>query len=267
MAMIEVNGTQIHYRDEGPKDAPAIVFSTSMFFDVNMFEEQAKAFADRYRVVRYDHRGQGDSAPAPRAALDMDTLTEDTAQLIDALGIKKCCFVGNSMGGFIGLRLAARRPDVIASAMILGSSADAEVSVEAMDAVVEVILNDGMEPVIEDVLYFMLGDTTLNDPSRSAIKQRVVKMLESRTPNYADSVWNIAHRKPITDELGDINVPVWVVAGDEDHTYPPDHSERIVNGITGAKYFLMENTGHVHAMERPDAVTELLGQHLEEVGL
>ena len=267
MATIDVNGTSLHYLDEGPKDAPAIVFSNSMFFDVNMFAEQAEAFGDRYRVVRYDHRGQGGSAKAPRDQLDMDTLSEDTAAFIEALGIQKCCFVGNSMGGFIGLRLAARRPDLIASAIILGSSADAEVSVEAMDAVVEVIENKGMQPVIDDVLYFMLGDTTLNDPSRAPIKKRVTQMLESRTPDYANAVWNIAHRKPVLDELANINVPVWVVAGAEDHTYPPDHSQRIVDTINGAKYILMAEAGHVHAVERPDAVNEVLGEHLLATGL
>jgi 3-oxoadipate enol-lactonase len=148
----------------------------------------------------------------------------------------------------------------------MGSSADAEVSLEAMDAVVEVIEQNGVSPVVEDVLYFMLGDTTLNDPDRAATKQRVTKMLESRTPDYAHSVWNIAHRSPVTDELANIGVPVLVVAGDEDHTYPPDHSQRIVDGIAGAKYELMTQTGHVHAVERPDAVNALLKTHLVDTG-
>ncbi|MDC3402195.1 alpha/beta hydrolase [Alphaproteobacteria bacterium] len=267
MTTIDINGTQINYIDEGPKDAPAIVFSNSMFFDVSMFEEQAKAFSDRYRVVRYDHRGQGGSAKDTRDKLDMDTLADDTAALIEALGLEKCCFVGNSMGGFIGLRLAARRPDLIASAVILGSSADAEVSVEAMDAVTEVIEQNGVSPVVDDVLYFMLGDTTLNDPARAPIMERVTKMLESRTADYANAVWNIAHRKPVNDELAKIKVPVWVVAGSEDHTYPPDHSQRIADGIKNSKYVLMEKTGHVHAVERPDAVNQLLSEHLAATGL
>ena len=61
------------------------------------------------------------------------------------------------MGGFIGLRLAARRSDIVKSAVILGSSADAEVSAGEMDAVVEVMLKHGIEPVLEDILFFMLG--------------------------------------------------------------------------------------------------------------
>ena len=62
-------------------------------------------------------------------------------------------------------------------------------------------------------------------------------------------------------------MPVWVVAGSEDHTYPPEHSQRIADGIENAKYILMEQTGHVHAVERPDAVNEVLGEHLLAVGL
>ena len=83
MPLIDINGTQINYLDEGLKSAPAIILSTSMFFDVDMFEEQAKTFADRFRVIRYDHRGQN-SAPSPRSLLDMETLTKDVEALIEA---------------------------------------------------------------------------------------------------------------------------------------------------------------------------------------
>jgi pimeloyl-ACP methyl ester carboxylesterase len=51
-----------------------------------MFEEAAAALADSHRVVRYDHRGQGASARAPREQLDMDTQAQDAAALIEALG-------------------------------------------------------------------------------------------------------------------------------------------------------------------------------------
>ena len=121
MATIEVNGTTVNYVDEGPRDAPALLFSQSMFFDHRMFAAQAAAFSDRYRIVRYDLRGQGDSQRHPRELLDMDTQTEDAVALIDALGLRDVTFVGNSMGGFIGLRLAARHGDRIRSAVVMGT--------------------------------------------------------------------------------------------------------------------------------------------------
>lgn len=265
MPKLAVNGTELHYLDEGPRDAPVVVCSPSMFFDVDMFSAQAAALSDRYRVVRYDHRGQGGSARAPREQLDMDTLSEDAASLIEALHAAPCTFVGNSMGGFIALRLAARRPDLIRSIVVMGSSADEEEQSDSMDQLVDAMLEQGIEPVLDGVLYFMLGDTTLSDPSRSETLAAVKSMLLTRTPEYAHAAWNIAHRKPVLDELASIDCPTLVVAGTEDHTYPPPKSEQIARLIPHAKLEYMERTGHVHAVESPEAVHALLEAHLREL--
>jgi 3-oxoadipate enol-lactonase len=263
MPTIDVNDTTLHYVDEGPRGAHALVMSPSMFFDTRMFSRQAAAFSDRFRVVRYDHRGQGESARDARERLDMDTLSADAAALIEELGLGPCTFVGNSMGGFVGLRLAARRPDLLASAVLMGTSADVEEQAEEMDGLVEVLEQQGMEPVLDGVLHFMMGDTTLTDPSRAEVLAEVTALLRSRTPEYAHAAWNIAHRAGVLDELADIRVPVLVVAGTEDHTYPPHKSEQIVDLTPGAVLEVMERTGHVHAVENPDAVNALLERHLE----
>ena len=262
MPMIAVNGTDIFYLDEGPRDAPALVFSASMFFDADMFSAQADAFSEEYRVIRYDHRGQGRSARAPRDQLDMDTLAEDAAALIEALGAAPCTFVGNSMGGFIALRLAARRPELIRSIVVMGSSADAEDHPEEMDRLVEVVKEHGVAPALEPVLHFMLGDTTLTAPERAPILESVKALLLSRTPEYADAAWQIAHRKSVLEEIGAIARPTLIVAGTEDHTYPPHKSERMAALIPGSKLIRMEKTGHVHAVENPSAVNAALREHL-----
>lgn len=266
MPTIDVNGTTLNYADDGPKDAHALVCSPSMFFDTRMFAAQAEEFSDRYRVIRYDHRGQGDSARDSRGNLDMDTLFEDAAALIESLGVQGATFVGNSMGGFIGLRLAARRPDLIGSALLMGTSADVEEAAESMDQLAGALREHGIAAVLDPVMYFMLGDTTLTDPSRAEILAGVKELLLTRGPEYADSVWNIAHRKPVLDELADITVPLWVVAGSEDHTYPPPKAEQIANAVPGSRLIPMERTGHVHALENPDEVNRVLREHLEAIG-
>jgi 3-oxoadipate enol-lactonase len=262
MPTLEVNGTTIHYVDEGPRDAPALLFSPSMFFDHRMFAAQAAALSDRFRIVRYDNRGQGESQRHPRERLDMDTQAQDAAAMIEALGLRDVTFVGNSMGGFIGLRLAARRPDLLRSAVVMGTSADAEEQADAMDELIVALQEHGMAPVLDGVLQFMMGDTTLTDPSRAQTLAEVRALLESRTPEYADAAWHIAHRPAILDELKDIRIPLTVVAGTEDHTYPPHKSEQIVAGVPHAELVVMERTGHVHALENPEAVNAVLEAHL-----
>ena len=121
--------------------------------------------------------------------------------MIEALGLRDVTFVGNSMGGFIGLRLAARHPDLLRSLVVLGTSADIEEQAEGMDALAAVVAEQGIEPVIDGVLYFMLGDTSLTDPSRADVLVSARATVASRTPEYADAAWHIAHRPAILDEL------------------------------------------------------------------
>ena len=119
--------------------------------------------------------------------------------------------------------------------------------------------------MIDGVLQFMMGDTTLTDPSRAGVLAAVTELLSSRTPEYADAAWNIAHRKGILDELPGIRVPLLVIAGTEDHTYPPPKSEQIAALVPGARLEYMQRTGHVHAVENPEAVNRVLEAHLSKL--
>src|SRR5450432_293367 len=159
MATIDVNRTTLHYTIDAPPTpgAETIVFSHSLFFDTRMFAAQVARFSRSHRVVCYDHRGQGQSAAAPRAELDMNTLTDHAAALIEALGLAPCTFVGNSMGGFVALRLAARRPELLRSAVVLGSAASAEAQADAFDELSATLSAGGVAPVLDIIAHIMLG--------------------------------------------------------------------------------------------------------------
>ena len=90
-----------------------------------MFADQISVLRSRLRCVAYDHRGQGQSPPSP-TPFDMETLYEDAVALIEKLALGPVHFVGLSMGGFIGMRLAARRPELVRSLVLIDTAADAE---------------------------------------------------------------------------------------------------------------------------------------------
>src|SRR6516165_10646028 len=107
---VKANGISINYQIDGPEHAPWLVFSNSLATSLSMWDEQAAALKDRFRVLRYDQRGHGGTdAPAGRYAFD--TLLDDALALMDALGIAKANFSGLSMGGATALGLAERRSD------------------------------------------------------------------------------------------------------------------------------------------------------------
>src|SRR5262249_22014148 len=111
MPRIVVNGANLHYEDTGPGREP-IVFAHGLLWSGRMFEAQVAALKGRYRCITFDFRGQGQSE-ITRSGYDMDTLADDARALIEALGIAPCHFLGLSMGGFVAMRLAARRPELI----------------------------------------------------------------------------------------------------------------------------------------------------------
>jgi 3-oxoadipate enol-lactonase len=199
MAMIDVNGTTLAYDETGPNDATAIVFSHSLFLDRHMFDYYLANLSSNYRVVTYDHRGQGESATAPLEELDMDTLTADAAALIQALDLGPCHFAGNSMGGFISLRLAARRPDLLRSAIALNSSAEVEHELAAFEPLVEAMKTTGTDELIDALMHIMFGDTSIAQQTPQAKHWRSHMLA---LPNsIGNSAHQVIHRRAILDEL------------------------------------------------------------------
>lgn len=266
MPTIDVNGTSLYYEDQGPKDAPALVMSHSLFFDHRMFDHQAEALSDRFRIIRYDDRDQGKSARTDLSIVDMDTLTDDAIALIERLGVAPCFLAGNSMGGFIALRVAARRPDLLQGCIVLGSSAEEEYKFEDFQPLVEGVRANGTEPFIEQLMYIMFGDDYLADPAktdeRGIWRQRMLDL----GSDIARSADGVIRRKEVLSELKNCNVPLLVVAGEQDHAYPPERSEKIAETAGNARLVVVPGAGHSVSMERYEEVNQHLLKFLEEYG-
>jgi 3-oxoadipate enol-lactonase len=260
MATIDVNGTTLAYDEAGRKDATAIVFSHSLFFDRHMFEYFLANFSSDYHVVAYDHRGQGESAQARLEQLDMDTLTADAAALIEALDLGPCHFVGNSMGGFIALRLAARRPDLLRSAVALNSSAEEEHQLAAFEPLVEAAKQTGTAGLIDVLMYIMFGDTSIAEETPAAKHWRLHML--SLPNSIGNSAHQVIHRRSIMDELASACVPVLAIAGDEDHAYPPPISSANIADATGGRHLTVAAAGHSVSVEQPEIVAQHLREHL-----
>jgi len=264
MARIEVNGTVLSYEDRGC-GREAVVFSHGLLMSGRMFEAQAAALSGPYRVITYDHRGQGRSEVAEHG-YDMDTLTDDAAALIEALGAAPCHFVGLSMGGFVGLRLAARRPELIRSLTLLATSAEAEHpdSAGRYRWLARIAGWVGFRPLVGRILPILFGHSWLADPThaeeRALWRQRLATNDRRGTLRAARGV---IERAGVVDELANIAAPTLIVVGDEDRATPPPRARRIAEGIGHARLERLAGCGHSPTVERPDAVTALLREFLE----
>ena len=105
--IIKVNGVDIAYHFDGPKDGPVLLVANSLMANSSMWDGNVPALADRYRVLRYDKRGHGGSGLSA-GPYTIAQLADDAIGLLDALGIQKAHFMGLSIGGMIGQQLGAR---------------------------------------------------------------------------------------------------------------------------------------------------------------
>lgn len=257
MPDIHVNGAQLHYEEAG-SGPETVVFAHGLLFDRRIFEHQVAALSERYRCIAFDFRGHG-ASEVTRGGYDMDTMAADAAALIEALEAAPCHFVGLSMGGFVGLRLAVRRPELVRSLALLDTSADPEPRenlprYRRLNLVARLF---GLRVVAGRVMPIVFGRTTMTE------RRDLVELWRDRIANQSRrgitrAVVGVTGRDGVADLLGRVQVPTLVVVGEEDVATTPEKAERLRDGIAGAELVVVPGAGHMSTIERPEAVTRAL---------
>lgn len=272
MPTLSVNGATVAYSDTGaPKarpDAPTVVFGHGLLFSKWMFGAQIAALRADYRCIALDWRGQGDS-PATESGYDMDTLSVDAIGLIEQLAGAPVHWVGLSMGGFVGQRIAARRPELIRSLVLLDTSAGPEFRRAAVQdrALANLYRFVGMTSLLrKQVEKIMFAPTFYRDPAKRALIEDWVDQLRRIDRNgIRKAVLGVADRLGVTDEIGSITAPTLVIVGADDVPTPVKCSQKIAELIPGARLEIVPYCGHSSSIEQPEAVTMLIKPFLAEV--
>ncbi|QIB65098.1 alpha/beta fold hydrolase [Kineobactrum salinum] len=262
MPTIGVNGTTLYYRDNGAVNLPPLLCLHSLFLDGTMFDELAQVAEGRYRVLRPDFRGQGRSAAVTAEVIDMDILARDIEAFIESLGLKQVNAVVQSMGGDVILRLAARRPELFHSLVLLGTSARGEPPEQL--AFVEGFLDAAsaagfVGEHLEILLAIMFGETTRSDPAKSD----VVEYWRSRMQALPLALWpamrGVVYRSGVVDSLPLIPTPSLVISGAEDKVRPGEWADEMAHGLPNVKHIRLPRVGHSVILEAPErAIPEIM---------
>lgn len=267
MPTIEVNGTTLYYEDTGSgSTGETIAFSHGLLWGTELFAPQIAALRGRYRCIAWDHRGQGRSAADHRHAIGIELVWHDAARLLERLAGGPVHFCGLSMGGFVGMRMAAFRPDLVRSLVLLETSADPEPieNVGRYRTLVAAVRLLGPRAVIGRVRPIMLGRSILADPARRAEVGRYAALMARRRDVWR-AVNGVIDRAPVHGELRRITAPTLVVVGEEDMATPPDKAERIAEAVPGARLARIPRAGHSSPVEEPAAVTAVISDFLTEL--
>ena len=263
MPSLTVNGAQIYYEEHG-SGPETIVFSHGLLMSGDMFARQVESLARRYRCICYDHRGQARSE-VTKSGYDMDTLTADAASLIRELGAAPCHFVGLSMGGFVGLRLAIDYPDLLKSLILMDTSADPEPEDNKGPYRKLAFIGRwfGFRPVIKPLMGIMFGRTFLADPAKAAERERWKNhLLQLKRTGTSRAAHAVIDRQGVYDRLGRIQTPTLVLVGDEDVATVPAKAERLHQAISGSRLAVIPGAGHSSSIEQPGLVTRAIEDFL-----
>jgi pimeloyl-ACP methyl ester carboxylesterase len=263
--MLTVNGASLYYEEHG-SEPQNIVFSHGCLLSCRMFDAQAAAFKDRARCVAFDFRGQGRSETT-RGGYDMDTLTEDAAALIQQLGLGPCHWVGSSMGGFVGLRLAVRHASLLRSLVLVGSSATREPHPWRYRMLNLLARCLGVRAVTRLVMPVQFSPRFLHDPARAEDRQKWYDRIASNSRiGGTRAVAGLIARLDFSEYLESVRVPTLIVAGEQDQAIPSEESRKMHARIAGSELVIIPGAGHAVTIEEPEAVNAALSRFLDRVG-
>ena len=261
---IRCNGADLAYEDSGGVH-PTVLFSHGLLYSRRMWDRQVAELRSGFRCIGYDHRGQGESEMSA-TGLDMDTLTLDAVALVESLGIAPVHFVGHSMGGFVGMRIAARRPELVRSLVLIDSSAGPEPAenlprYRRLEGVARWI---GTWVVAGKVEAIMHGATARRDPARAAeLRTWRDDLLHLDPEPMIRAVEGVLQREAAFPLLPAIRCPTLVVVGEEDTATVPAKSVELAAGIAGARLVRIPRAGHLSPIDAPEAVTAELRTFLD----
>ena len=250
----------VHYRDDGPKDGPPVVFANSLGTDLRLWDQVAALLPAGLRLIRYDKRGHGLSAcpPGPYA---MGALVRDAEALVDHLKLREVVFVGLSIGGMIAQGLAVKRLDQVRAIVISNTGAKIGTR-ESWAERIEAVRGGGIEAIADAVM-----ERWFSKAFRATPELALWRAMLTRQPaeGYAGCAAAIAGAD-FYSTTASLSLPTLAIAGSEDTATPPDLVRETAALVKGARFHLIRGAGHLPCVEKPAEYAEVLGGFLKEIG-
>jgi len=263
---IVINNLTVSYSDQGPDDAPIIIFIHGFPLNKSMWDIQVETLKKNYRVITYDIRGHGNSDPGIDEFF-IELFVNDLLRFIKKLGIEKSILCGLSLGGYIALNAVLKYPDRF-DGLILNDTqciADTpEIRENRCNAIIR-IKEKGVEQYADEIIKNLFAQETFtkNKNAIHAVKEMIIS-----TPKQSlcNTLHALAERKETCTQLHEINIPVLIMVGKEDKITPIAAARQMHELILNSKLEIIQQAGHLSNLENPAAFNTNLVKFLELVG-
>lgn len=248
MPFVEADNAPIHYRVEGQAGAPVLLLSHSLGTTLAMWDPQMPAWTERFRVLRYDTRGHGESGVTP-GPYTLEGLGRHVIALLDGLGIQRAHVCGLSMGGMVAMWLGAHAPERVERLALCNTAARIG-SPEFWNTRIETIQKTGLEPVASAVVGRWFTPA-FQERLPDAVGRLRRMLLETPVEGYAGCCAAIRDAD-LREALAGIRAATLVIAGTHDAATPAADGRFLAERIPGARYVELAaaHLSNIEAAER-----------------
>ena len=252
------SGLEVHYRDEGPRDAPAIVLLHGSNADLHTWQPWADALKSDYRVIRFDQRGHGLTGAAADGDYRTGAFAADVEALAEALDLDRFVLGGNSMGGAIAARYAMDRPRRLAG-LVLVDAGGADIARKGSGNLAFTLAR---MPVIGPLAFTVMPRSVVERSLTQSVSNEAVV-----TPEAVDRYWELARfpgNREATRarfslgwemfsaaEVARIDTPTLVMWGKEDALIPYEAAGWYMDALPNATLANYPGIGHLPMEEAP----------------
>jgi pimeloyl-ACP methyl ester carboxylesterase len=260
----KINGATLYYEIAG--QGPVLVMLHGHLLDSRQWDDQFAAFADSYRVLRYDARGFGQSSLPPEPYSHV----ADLYRLLRFLDIEQAYLMGCSGGGALCIDCTLQHPQMVAGLILLGSSVggyqptgQAPPTLIAMHAALQ--SGDLAQAVELSLQVFTDGPRRTAQEVNAAARERTRTMsaqLFARPPVPEATLLPLD--PPALERLAEIRVPTLVIVGAEDDQMLHDIADLIASRVPQAHRHIIADAGHHPNLEHPDAFNQMVTAFLDQ---
>ncbi len=256
---------QIRLSYEQVGRGPRLVLLHGLGCNHTMWEPLIPHLKESFTILAIDLRGSGES-DKPKAPYALEDMTDDVAACIQTMCTQAVSVLGFSLGGLVGMDLAARRPELVSHLILVSTLAcwnspfppptqtqelfhETEVSAPLLTQVYETIFGSAYREKISanDYIAFRLGE---KNPQPLDAYLHQLQALE---------------KADVRDRLARISAPTLIVAGSEDRVVPPQNASWLQQQIRGSTLKTFEHTGHMLPLEQPQLLADILQEEIKPI--
>lgn len=264
MPKVRCGDIEIHYIEAGAGEPLVLVMGFGG--DHLAWSFQVPAFAERHRVIAFDNRGAGQS-DTPDHPYTTRMMADDTARLMDAVGIEQAHVLGVSMGGMIAQELALNHPDRVRSLQLHCTYARPDHYLRALTAAWRQVRTSlDREQSLRTIALWLFAPRTYDERP-----QFVEALLQNALANpYPQSVTGFLRQSDAVsshdalDRLDTIRCPTLVSVAEDDILVPPRFSRELAQSISGAELRVIAGAGHVYFWEKPEEFNAMCLEFLDK---